>query len=134
MTEDFRPVPGFDGYVVNRHGDVWSIGRVVAAKRGTRTTVTKQLKPDKGRVALRRDGKTVKCNIRELVAGAFPPTRHYTSRRWVTLTCSWCHQDYRDTTHSWCENTPTMWPDLHRCPHCTTAVNALPADYFPTPA
>lgn len=136
MNDDFRPLAEFPGYVVSAVGEVWSVGREVKAKGGgTRTTAAKRLKPDdKNRVALRHDGKTFKINVYELAANAYPPTRHYVALRWVTLTCRWCRREFRDISRSWCENAPTMWPDLHRCPHCTTAVNKLPGDYyFPTP-
>lgn len=103
MTDEFRPIADFDGYVVNRHAEVWSVGRTIATKGGgTRTTVAKPLKPDeKHRVALRRDGKTFKLNVHHLAADAFPPTCHYTAWSWVTLTCRWCCRDFRDITRSW---------------------------------
>jgi hypothetical protein len=130
---DWKPITGYDGYVVNRQAEVWSVGRTIRTKGGaTRTTVAKPLKPDaKNRVALRRDGKTFKVNAAQIAAEAFPPTRHYIAYRFVTLTCRWCRRDFRDIIKSYCENAPTMWPALYRCPHCTTAVIALP-DHFPT--
>lgn len=132
-THDWKSVTDFDGYVINRLSEVWSVGRVVPTKAGaTRTTAAKQLKPDeKNRVALRRDGKTYKINVAQLAADAFPPTRHITTSRWVTLTCLWCGRDFRDILTTYCEKAPVMWPGLFRCRHCTTAVNRLP-DHFPT--
>jgi hypothetical protein len=130
---DWKPIAGFDGYVINTSGVVWSTGRTIGTKSGaTRTTAAKPLKLDeKNRVALRRDGKTFKVNVQQLAAEAFPPTRHYTSFKWVTLTCRWCRREFRAIVVSYCQNTPSMWPDLYRCPHCTTAVNQIP-DHFPT--
>jgi hypothetical protein len=132
-VSEYRPIAEFDGYMINPQGTVWSVGRTVATKSGaTRTTAAKPLKPDdKNRVALRRDGKTHKINVDHLVAQHFPPTRHHIYERRVTLTCRWCHRDFDDFTTIYCQDAPAIWPDLFRCPYCTTAVTVIP-DHFPT--
>ena len=129
----YRPGADFDGYVINADAVVWSVGRTVQTKGGaTRVTVAKPLKPDeKNRVALRRDGKTIKVRVDELARQAFPPTYHWPWERRVTLHCRWCGLDFDDYTAWWCENAPVIWPDLYRCWRCTTAIVRLP-DHFPT--
>jgi hypothetical protein len=133
MTE-YRPIEGFDGYVVSAGCVVWSVGRTIQTKGGaTRTTAAKPLKPDeKNRVSLRRDGKTYKVRVDVLAAREFPPTRHYILERRTVLHCRWCGRDFDDFVTIWCENAAAIWPDLFRCPYCTTAVNNIP-DHFPTP-
>lgn len=133
MNGVYRPIAGFDGYVVSAERVVWSVGRTVRTKGGaTRTTAAKQLKPDeKNRVALRRDGKTVKVRVDELVAQEFPPTHHYVAHHRIVLPCRWCEREFVAFVTDYCESPSTLWPDLFRCPHCTTAVTRLP-DYFPT--
>ncbi len=133
MSGEYRSIAGFDGYVVNAAGVVWSVGRTVETKGGaTRTTAAKELKPDdKNRVALRRDGKTYKVRVDQLALQEFPPKYHYTVRHRVVLDCRWCGRDFDVFAAWWCENAPVIWPGLFRCPHCTTAVTRLP-DHFPT--
>lgn len=133
MTEHWRDIAGFDGYMINAEGVVWSVGRTVQTKGGgTRTTAAKPLKPDeKNRVALRRDGRTYKVNVDQLAMQEFPPKQHYTEHHRVTFICRWCHHDFEDLVKVYCENAPAIWPGLYRCPHCTTAVTTIP-DHFPT--
>jgi len=128
MTEHWRHIAGFDGYVVNAGGVVWSVGRTVQTKVGaTRTTAAKPLKPDeKNRVALRRDGKTIKVRVDQLALQEFPPKHHHTAHHRVVLHCRWCGRDFGDFVTVYCQDSPTIWPDLFRCPHCTTAVTRLP--------
>jgi hypothetical protein len=123
MTEHWRPIAGFDGYVVNAGGVVWSVGRTVQTKGGaTRTTAAKPLKPDeKNRVALRRDGKTIKVRVEQLALQEFPPKRHYTAHHRIVLHCRWCGQDFGDFVTVYCQDSPTIWPDLFRCPLAVTA-------------
>lgn len=131
----FRPVSDFDGYVVNAAACVWSVGRTVSTKGGaTRVTKAKELKPDdKNRVALRREGKTIKVRVDQLVLQAFPPKHHLRLERLVVLHCRWCGRSFSDFLASYCSKDDRgMWPDLFRCPHCTTGVTSLP-DQFPTP-
>ena len=122
MSAEYRPIAEFDGYVVSADRVVWSVGRTVETKGGaTRVTAAKQLKPDeKGRVALRRDGKTYKVRVDDLALQAFPPARvwHFPIERLVQLKCRHCNRDYRDFAMWWCENIPTIWPDRYVCPHC----------------
>jgi hypothetical protein len=120
VAEHWRDIAGFDGYVVNAEGVVWSVGRTVQTKGGaTRTTAARPLKPDeKNRVALRRDGKTYKVNVDELAVQHFPPKRHYAVERSVQLTCRHCGRGYRDFAVWWCEGSPVVWPDRYICPHC----------------
>ncbi len=136
MSAEYRPIAGFDGYVVSAADRViWSVGRTVRTKGGaSRTSAAKPLKPDeKGRVALRRDGKTHKVRVDDLVSQAFPPKRHYYKAHWIVLHCRWCHHDFDDFITVWCQDCGTIWPDLFRCPYCTTAVTRLPdlPDQFP---
>jgi hypothetical protein len=127
VNDEYRPTD-YPGYVVNAQAVVWSVGRRVKTKGGaTRTTAAKPLKPDeKGRVALRRDGKTIKVRVDDLALKAFPPTRHYVRSRRITLHCRWCGRSFDGFTTWWCENAPVVWPDLFRCPCCTTAVITFP--------
>ena len=120
MSAEYRPIAEFDGYVVSADRVVWSVGRTVETKGGgTRTTTAKPLKVDeKGRVGLRRDGKTYEIRVEVLALQAFPPVRHYAVERLVLLTCRHCGQDYRDFAVWWCENSSTIWPDMYHCPHC----------------
>jgi hypothetical protein len=136
VAENWRPIAEFDGYVINAAGVVWSVGREVQTKGGaTRTTAAKPLKPDeKNRVALRRAGKTYKVRVDQLALREFPPKRHYYKAHWIVLHCRWCHHDFDDFITVWCQDCETMWPDLFRCPYCTTAVTRLPdhlPDHFP---
>jgi hypothetical protein len=133
MTEHWRPIADFAGYVVSAEAVVWSVGRTVQTKGGaTRTTAAKPLKPDaKGRVTLRRDGRNYRFSAAELAARHFPPTNHYAVERRVRLRCQWCSRHFDDFTTWWCENVSAMWPDLYRCPYCTTAVTHI-ADHFST--
>ena len=130
---EYRPIAGFDGYAVSADRVVWSVGREVRTKNGaTRLTAAKPLKPDeKGRVALRRDGQTFKVRVDELARREFPPKRHLILERLTTLHCQWCDRDFPDFVTDYCsEDDRGMWPDLYRCPYCTTAVVRLP-HHFP---
>jgi hypothetical protein len=133
FVTEYRPVAGFPGYVVNAAAVVWSVGRTVRTRGGaTRTTPAKPLKPDdKNRVALRRDGKTFKINVDQLALQQFPPKRHCTLYHRIVLQCRWCGHEFGDLITVHCQDCPTMWPDLFRCPYCTTAVTRLP-EHFPT--
>ena len=126
MSAEYRPIAEFDGYVVSADRVVWSVGRTVETKSGaTRTTAAKPLKPDeKGRVALRRDGKTYKIRVEVLALQAFPPVRHRALQQQVMLRCRWCGHDFIDWTTWWCENSSTIWPDRYVCPHCFNDVGA----------
>jgi hypothetical protein len=126
MNPEYRAIAGFDGYVVSADAVVWSVGRTVTTKGGaTRTTAAKPLKPDeKNRVALRRDGKTVKVNVDQLASQAFPPVWHSPIERLLQLRCRHCGRDYRDHAVWWCENSPVIWPDRYVCPHCSNDVGA----------
>jgi hypothetical protein len=123
MNGEYRPIAGFDGYVVNAAGVVWTVGRTVRTKNGaTRVTAAKPLKPDeKNRVALRRDGRTVKIRVDDLALQEFPPVRHYAVERRVTLRCRWCGRDFDDWAVWWCENISAIWPDVYHCPFCVAA-------------
>jgi hypothetical protein len=133
MNGEYRPIADYPGYVVNAQAVVWSVGRTIQTKGGaTRTTAAKPLKPDaKGRVTLRRDGKNHRFTVAELAARHFPPTRHYAVERRISLRCRWCRRYFDDFTTWWCENMSVMWPDLFRCPYCTTAVTNI-SDQFST--
>ena len=134
VNAEYRPIAGFDGYVVNAGGVVWSVGRTVQTKGGaTRTTAAKPLKPDeKNRVALRRDGKTIKVRVNQLALQEFPPRRHIILERRIVLCCRWCGCSFDDFITSYCSHDDRgVLPDLFRCPHCTTAVTRL-RDQFPT--
>jgi hypothetical protein len=62
VNEEFRPIAEFPGYVVSADAEVWSVAREVSTKGGI--TPAKQLKPDdKGRVTLRRDGKSHRLTL-----------------------------------------------------------------------
>jgi len=125
---EYRPIAEFDGYVINADAVVWSVGRTVKTKGGaTRTTAAKRLKPDaKGRVTLRRDGISHRFVATELASQHFPATHHYPVERKIALRCRWCDRSFDDFITWWCENAPVVWPDLFRCPYCTTAVITFP--------
>jgi hypothetical protein len=132
---DYRPIADFIGYVISADAAVWSVGREVRTKGGaTRVTAGKQLKPDdKGRVALRRDGKTYKLRADQLARETFPPVRHRVTYDRITLSCRWCGESWNDYVTGHCAQDPDLviGPALFRCPRCTTAVTRLP-DHFPT--
>jgi hypothetical protein len=126
---DYRPIADFIGYVISADAEVWSVGREVNTKGGaTRITAAKQLKPDeKGRVALRRDGKTYKLRVDELTRQTFPPVPHRVTAHRIALSCRWCGRRFDGYITGYCAQDPNlaMRPDLFRCPGCTTAVISL---------
>ena len=77
MEEEWKPIPGYEGYEVSNHGRVRSLDRTIHRKDGrTRRLNGKLLKPAKNKggyltVGLWKDGKEKKKLIHRLVLEAF---------------------------------------------------------------